>query len=84
MVGIIAFGAFISLCGILFVLFSPQLAAFNSRLINKMPDRMRSVYQTASMGHPYDSEFWVRYNRIGGAVVIGLGCVVMLIGRIIK
>ena len=59
-----------TLCSVL----APQLAAFNNRLVQNMPDGIRQFYQgTFSMGHSFDSSFWIGWNRIGGAVVAGIG-----------
>ena len=72
--------AFLFICGMLILIFARQLSSFNNKLVNSFPDPIRAFYQnTASMGHPYDSDFWIRYNRIGGIILAAVGAIATVV-----
>lgn len=71
-------GAFLFAGGMLVFIFARKLAAFNDKVVRSFPESIRNFYQnTASMGHPYDSDFWIKYNQIGGIIVAAVGALAM-------
>ena len=66
-------------------IFASKLAAFNNALVLAMPGWLREFYQrTISMGHPFDSSFWVQWNRIGGGIAAVVGVIGMVLSHIAR
>ncbi len=50
----------------LVAVFAEPVGRFNEDLVYVLPHSVRRTYRKMSLGKPYDSPMWIRYNRIGG------------------
>lgn len=57
------------LIGACVAFFAAQIARWNVALIDRFPVPLKRFYTAVNLGHPYDSPFWIAYNRIGGIFI---------------
>lgn len=52
----------------LVAVFAEPVGRFNEDLVYVLPYSVRRTYRRMSLGKPYDSPTWIRYNRVGGTI----------------